>query len=149
MKVRINGGIGGDKAEVFYTDVLKEYPFPEFRGEKFMPEDTVWMMMSEKYAMVHINECVYISDYLEGGLTRSGRRMKIYSPKGMMLRSKVYLENNKVCLKVKIKMQLLYIIYSRFAGMSRKEAAGQLSGKGLFYLLYIPGVLVQKRWGKE
>ncbi len=149
LKVRINGGIGGDKAEVFYTDVLKEYPFPEFRGEKFMPEDTVWMMMSEKYAMVHINECVYISDYLEGGLTRSGRRMKIYSPKGMMLRSKVYLENNKVCLKVKIKMQLLYIIYSRFAGMSRKEAAGQLSGKGLFYLLYIPGVLIQKRWGKE
>lgn len=149
LKVRINGGIGGDKAEVFYTDVLKEYPFPEFRGEKFMPEDTVWMMMSEKYAMVHINECVYISDYLEGGLTRSGRRMKIYSPKGMMLRSKVYLENNKVCLKVKIKMQLLYIIYSRFAGMSRKEAAGQLSGKGLFYLLYIPGMLIQKRWGKE
>ena len=86
LKVRINGGIGGDKAEVFFTDVLKEYPFPEFRGEKFMPEDTVWMMMSEKYAMVHINECVYISDYLEGGLTRSGRRMKIYSPKGMMLR---------------------------------------------------------------
>mgnify|MGYP000008012376 CR=1 FL=1 len=149
LKVRINGGIGGDKAEVFFTDVLKEYPFPEFRGEKFMPEDTVWMMMSEKYAMVHINECVYISDYLEGGLTRSGRRMKIYSPKGMMLRSKVYLENNKVCLKVKIKMQLLYIIYSRFAGMSRTEAAGQLSGRGLFYLLYIPGVLIQKRWGKE
>ena len=98
-----------------------------------MPEDTVWMMMSEKYAMVHINECVYISDYLEGGLTKSGRRMKIYSPRGMMLRSKVYLENREVCWKVKVKMQMLYIIYSRFAGIGRAEAAEQLSHKGLFH----------------
>lgn len=149
LKVRINGGIGGDKAEVFFTDILKEYPFPEFPGEKFMPEDTVWMMMSEKYKMVHINECVYISDYLEGGLTRSGRRMKIHSPKGMMLRSKVYLEKDGVCLKVKVKMQMLYIIYSRFAGVGRKEAAGQLSKKRMFYLLYIPALLIQKKWGNE
>lgn len=148
LKVRINGGIGGDKAEVFYTYVLKEYPFPEFQGEKFMPEDTVWMMMSEKYAMVHINECVYISDYLEGGLTKSGRRMKIYSPRGMMLRSKVYLENKEVCWKVKVKMQMLYIIYSRFAGIGRAEAAEQLSHKGLFYLLYIPASLIQRKWEK-
>lgn len=146
LKVRINGGIGGDKAEVFFTDILKEYPFPEFPGEKFMPEDTVWMMMSEKYAMVHINECVYISDYLEGGLTKSGRRMKIYSPKGMMLRSKVYLENDKVCLKVKVKMAMLYIIYSRFAGIGWREAAAELSGKGWFYLLYVPALLIQKKW---
>ena len=114
-----------------------------------MPEDTVWMMMSEKYAMVHINECVYISDYLEGGLTRSGRKMKMHSPRGMMLRSKVYLENDQVCLKVKVKMQMLYIIYSRFAGISRTEAAGQLSKKGLFYLLYVPASLIQKRWNRE
>ena len=149
LQVRINGGIGGDKAEVFFTDVLKEYPFPEFPGEKFMPEDTVWMMMSERYAMVHINECVYISDYLEGGLTRSGRRMKIHSPRGMMLRSKIYLENDKVRLKVRIKMQILYIIYARFAGIGRKEAAEQLSGKGMFYLLYVPSLLIQKKWDRE
>lgn len=149
LQVRINGGIGGDKAEVFFTDVLKEYPFPEFPGEKFMPEDTVWMQMSEKYSMVHINECVYISDYLEGGLTKSGRAMKIYSPKGMMLRSKIYLENGKVRLKVKVKMQILYIIYSRFAGIDRKAAAGQLSRKGLFYLLYLPAAAIQKKWDRE
>lgn len=148
LQVRINGGIGGDKAEVFFTDVLKEYPFPEFPGEKFMPEDVVWMRMSEKYAMVHINECVYVSDYLEGGLTKSGRAMKIHSPRGMMLRSKVYLENKGLCLKVKIKMMALYVIYSRFAGMGWKEAAEGIPGKGLFYLLYVPGAAVQKWWGR-
>ena len=26
-------GISGDKSEVFYTDILKKYPFPEFENE--------------------------------------------------------------------------------------------------------------------
>ena len=30
--------IKGDKAEVFYTDVIKKYRFPEFSGEKFLSE---------------------------------------------------------------------------------------------------------------
>ena len=34
--VRINGNIGGDKAEVFYTEILKRYPFPTFEGEKHL-----------------------------------------------------------------------------------------------------------------
>ena len=80
--VRINGGIGGDKAEVFYTQLLKQYPFPTFPGEKFLPEDVVWMQISGPYEMVHINENVYFCDYLEGGLTNSGKRMKIHSQIG-------------------------------------------------------------------
>ena len=33
----------GDMAEVYYTDILKQYPFPEFEKEKFLGEDIVWM----------------------------------------------------------------------------------------------------------
>ena len=65
--------------------------------------------------MVHINECVYISDYLEGGLTKSGRRMKLRSPRGMMARSWVYLEDPAVNLKTKVKMALLYNVYREAA----------------------------------
>ena len=39
VDTRINNGLGGDKAEVFYTKVLQQYPFVEYPGEKFMPED--------------------------------------------------------------------------------------------------------------
>ena len=64
VQIRINGGIGGDKAEVFFTDILRRYPFPVFEGEKFLPEDLVWVQMSGPYEMIHINLCIYISDYL-------------------------------------------------------------------------------------
>lgn len=148
-EVRINGNIGGDKAEVFFTEILKKYPFPEFEGEKFMPEDTVWMQMSGPYEMVHINRCIYISEYLEGGLTKSGRAMKIYSPLGMMCRSMVYLKDTAVNLKVKLKMQLLYIIYGRFAGKGFGKLLKEVPNKLLFAVLYLPGSLLYLKWKSE
>jgi hypothetical protein len=144
--VRINGDIGGDKAEVFLTEILKKYPFPEFAGEKYLPEDLVWMRMSGPYRMVHINKCVYISEYLEEGLTRKGRSMKIYSPKGMMERSKVYLEDDGVRLKVRIKMMMLYIVYGRFAGCRYKDMLHNISGRRLFLALWLPSELIYHKW---
>lgn len=147
--VRINGNIGGDKAEVFFTEVLKKYPFPEYEGEKFLPEDLIWMQMSGPYQMVHINKCIYISEYLEGGLTRTGRAMKIYSPRGMVHRSKVYLEDTEVCLKVKIKMMILYIVYGKFAGIEIKNLMQEVPQKLLFLILLLPSNLIYCKWKKE
>lgn len=147
--VRINGNIGGDKAEVFYTSILKQFPFPEYDGEKFLPEDLVWMQMSGPYQMVHINKCIYIGEYLDGGLTKTGRAMKIYSPRGMMHRSLVYLNDSGVYLKVKIKMMILYIVYGKFAGISAKKLYDMTRSKALFLLLVLPSFLIYCKWKKE
>lgn len=149
LHVRINGGIGGDKAEVFYTDILKKYPFPVFAGEKYMPEDVVWMQMSGPYEMVHINKNVYICDYLEGGLTNTGRKMKIHSPKGMVLRSKVYLENRETCLKVRVKMMMLYLIYGHFAGYTGKQLWAQIPNKLLYAVCCLPSFVLYKNWKRK
>lgn len=112
---RINNNLLGDKAEVYYTNILKQFPFEEFEGERFMPEDAVWMKMSGPYNMVHANRIIYYCDYLEGGLTKSGKKMKIHSPYGMMYRSAVYLNDSKVNIKSQLKMAVLYDVYSSFA----------------------------------
>lgn len=149
LHVRINGNIGGDKAEVFFTDILKRYPFPVFDGEKYMPEDVVWMRMSGPYQMVHINKNVYICDYLEGGLTNTGRRMKIYSPKGMMLRSKIYLEDPETCFRVRVKMMLLYGIYGHFAGYDGKRLWGEAPDKLLYAVCCLPSLVFYKSWKRK
>ena len=147
--VRINGGIGGDKAEVFYTRILKQFPFPEHEGERFLPEDLVWMQMSGPYQMVHVNKCIYIGEYLEGGPTNSGRAMKMHSPRGMQQRSLVYLHDDGVCLKVQVKMTLLYIIYGGFAGTPAGRLYGETPRKLLFILFLLPGRLLYHKWKKE
>ncbi len=158
---RINNNLLGDKAEVYYADILKKYPFEVFENEKFMPEDAVWLKMSGPYNMVHANRIIYYCDYLEGGLTKSGRKMKIHSPYGMMYRSKVYITDSEVKIKVKIKMLLLYHIYNRFAhiedkryGISRGKTAAKrerikIRKSLLYYSCLIPAKIMALRWGKE
>lgn len=149
VNVRINGGIAGDKAEVYYTEVLKKFPFPVYEGEKFVPEDLIWVQMSGPFKMVHINQCVYISDYLEDGLTRSGKRMKVRSPKAMTKRSEIYLNDYTINKKTKYKMILLYIIYGHIAQYGSRELLLRLHGvfeKGLYIGGFIPGILIYRAW---
>ncbi|KMM31218.1 hypothetical protein ACM15_23650 [Parabacteroides goldsteinii] len=61
----------GDYAEIFRTSVMKEYPFPEFEGEKYCTESLVWYRMAQKYKFRYINEDIYVCEYLLDGITNS------------------------------------------------------------------------------
>lgn len=74
--------IHGDKSEVFYTDIIKKYPFPEFEGENFIPESTVWNKIgADGLKFRYFNKVVYYCDYLPDGLTKMDNKIKKY-PKG-------------------------------------------------------------------
>ncbi|WP_130836655.1 glycosyltransferase family 2 protein [Lachnoclostridium sp. Marseille-P6806] len=149
-ELRINRGDLGDKAEVYDTRVLEEYPFPCFGEERFLPEDAVWIRMAARYDMVFVNQAIYYCDYLEGGLTRSGRRMKLHSPCGMMYRSAGYLENPRVNRRTRLKMLLLWHIYHSFAVKNGMDAETErlcaVRKNFWFYLLLLPGRLLGLVW---
>lgn len=107
---RIRQDRPGDMAEVYYTDVLREFPFPEFEGERFLSEDVVWIEIGKKYKSVYINKSIYQCEYLEGGLTLTDKLMKFASPKGSMLRGKRLM--SKECgIKANIKGAIIYNCY--------------------------------------
>lgn len=80
--IRYKYKIKGDLAEVFYTDVMKEFPFPEIDGERFCPEILVWNRISSKYRIHYFDTPVYYCEYLEDGLTASIVKVRIKSPIG-------------------------------------------------------------------
>ncbi|MFK2250506.1 hypothetical protein ACIXLV_22860 [Bacteroides fragilis] len=61
--------IKGDKAEIYKTEILKEYPFPQYTGERFCPEALVFNRIALKYKLRHINAKIYYCEYLPDGLT--------------------------------------------------------------------------------
>lgn len=76
----------GDKFEVFYTDVMRKFPFPEVEGEKFMTEAVVWnRIAADGYVVRWFNDCLYVCDYLEGGLTDTRDSLIQRSPMGYAL----------------------------------------------------------------
>jgi hypothetical protein len=145
VECRINRGIGGDMAEVWYTHCLKEYPFPEFEGEKFLGEDIVWIKMAQKYKMRFFNRVIYISDYLENGLTNNRRKHNIQSPRGCVERAEAFL-HSKCNMKSKVKAILQYHIYGKFAGMTIPSLLKKSSMKVFYLLFVIPAQVLYLKW---
>lgn len=65
-------GLQGDKAEVYKTEIMRKYPFPEFPGEKFLRENAVWDAIAlDGYKLRWYNRVIYKCEYLADGLTQT------------------------------------------------------------------------------
>lgn len=147
---RINGHRTGDYAEVVRTDVFKKYSFPVIQGEKFMLESWLWNQMAQDgYKTVYVNKAVYIYEYLEDGLTRRARGLRMKNPQGAMIDAKQYLLNPNVCRLVKLKTMVLFWIY----GFSAKEKVidiAKKSGNSRTMLAFLPiGYIAYRIWNKK
>lgn len=148
IDVRVNGDdTGADKAEVFKTHCLKEFPFPEYPNEKFLGEDLVWVRMARKYEMVHINKAIYVGNYLEDGLTNNRRKHNIASPIGCMHRAEEFMESD-LKTRYRIKGGLQYIVYGRFAGVKVVDLIRKSRHKVLATVCTPGGLFLYSRWSK-
>lgn len=146
IDVRVNGDdTGADKAEVFKTNCLKEFPFPEYPNEKFLGEDLVWVRMARKYEMVHINKAIYVGNYLEDGLTNNRRKHNIASPIGCMHRAEEFMESD-LKTRYRIKGGLQYIVYGRFAGVKVVDLIRKSRHKVLATVCTPGGLFLYSRW---
>lgn len=84
----------GDKAEVYKTDILRKYPFPEFEGEKFLSEHVVWdTIAKDGYKLRWFNDVIYKCEYLDDGLTKTtSYKLQINSFDGFTLSTKIRIE---------------------------------------------------------
>lgn len=85
IDMRFRHNIQGDMCEVFRTKVLRENPFPDIQGEKFVPEALVWNRIARKYKLRVFSKVVYYRDYLDGGLTDKIIRIRMNSPIASMM----------------------------------------------------------------
>jgi hypothetical protein len=135
-------------AEVFYTDRLQAFPFPEFPGEPFLAEDVVWIQMALRYKLVFVRQVIYICDYLPGGLTRAGRTKAIRSPLGSMARAKL-LMLERCSGRNRVKGAILYVAYGQFARRGFFDILRD-SGHPIIVLASYPiGTLLHEVWKRR
>ncbi|MBO5128768.1 MAG: glycosyltransferase family 2 protein [Oscillospiraceae bacterium] len=80
---RKKNNISGDKSEVFYTEILKKYPFPEFCGENFLTECVVWdKIAADGYLLRFYNKISMVCNYLPDGLTARYSQLMLKNPQG-------------------------------------------------------------------
>lgn len=110
--------IDGDKFEIYYTNVLKKFKFPEIENEKFMTEAVVWTRIAHAgYYIRWYNDVLYLCNYLEGGLTDCRDKLIEKCPKGYAL----YIREQKKFGDITLKQKLGY--YSYYANIRKKKVS--------------------------
>lgn len=138
-----------DCCEVIRTELFKKYPFPVFEGERFISEGTLWNRVATTHKCVYINQVIYICEYLEGGLTKSGRAMRIKNPYGGMFNSQILMQRKNYFTR-RIKSGLLYDCYGYFAGLNPLQIVTKDSGyKTIKTICLIPGYLIYRDWKRK
>lgn len=145
ISYRINKHVDGDCCEVIRTDVLREFPFPEFEGERFLGENYLWVNAALKYDTIYIRKVIYICEYLDGGLTKSGRQMRMRNPRGGMVGSEVEL-NRRICFTTRVKKAILYSCYGFAAGMKSREIVKSSGHPGIVRTFIPLGWFFYRKW---
>lgn len=108
--------IKGDKAEVYYTEILKQYKFPEFEGENFLTESVVWYKIADDgYKIKWINRIIYICKYLEDGLTNNSSKLALNNFVGYTYSIRQALNYNLTL----IEKMILIGVYTRIARIKK------------------------------
>lgn len=137
-----------DCCDVYRAEAFLRYPFPVFPGETFLSESILWNKMAPDYQIVYINRVIYLADYLEGGLTRAGRALRIRVPRGGMYAANEFLDR-RYPAKLRLKNGLLYNCYSYFAGVPLREAWRDALSKAVLLLTRPGGLLLYRYWKKR
>lgn len=141
INVRINRNVGGDKAEVYRTDLLKTYKFPVFDGERFCSEAIVWAAISRAgYNLAFIEKGIYVCEYREDGLTNEGRLKIKKNPEGYLEHARLFLFKD-VKQIYQWKYTLLYIVTSLLAGHKIRRSYCECNKK-IKYICSFPFAII-------
>ena len=137
--------VSGDSCEVLRTELLKKYPFPVFDGERFLAETALWNRVAREASCVYINKGIYVCEYLEGGLTKSGKKLQISNPRGGMYNSNLRMDS-RCGIREQVKAGLLYCCYGFFSGMNIHEILEKTEHSMIAGLSLLPGYVLYGYW---
>ena len=75
-------GFNGEVALIFRRDVLEQYPFPSFVGEKFVTDVYIYDQIDQKYMFMLFSYYVQHCEYHEDGYSHNYMKLLFNNPKG-------------------------------------------------------------------
>jgi glycosyltransferase involved in cell wall biosynthesis len=128
---------GAERWGIIRTEILRRFPFPEFAGERFIPEALVWNRIALRYKMRFVNEALRVYRRSEDSLMSDFLNIRLQSPRGTQL---YYAELCRMPLSAQLQMRALvnYLRFSLHAGrVSLQETGHPWLAAGLIPASYL------------
>lgn len=128
----------------YFIAKLGDQRFPEFDGEKYVGPGVLQMIVSKTNDLVWPCVALGETEYLEGGITSEGRKLRLKNPKGMITYCNL-LQDNKSGFLIRTKYSIMGYAYSSFI-IDANERDHFLSTCHFYKFCYIPGLVLGKIW---
>ncbi|MCR5673751.1 MAG: glycosyltransferase family 2 protein [Lachnospiraceae bacterium] len=69
-------GFSGETTLMYRTDILRQFPFPETEGEKYVPEDYIYDKIDQVCVLAVLSRIVTVCEIVGDGYTESVKRLK-------------------------------------------------------------------------
>lgn len=137
-------GFSGETTLVFLTEALKKYPFPEFEGEKYVPEDVVYDKIDSEYELLVLPKVLTICEIVDNGYTQGAAKLRRENPNGWF----VYYEQRMINTPLSV-LKFKYVShYCVFAKILNKNVFREKQIGIGYLLLGQVGGLMLKMLGK-
>lgn len=101
--------VRGDKKLIYRTDLVMEYPYPIFAGEKYIGLDYKYKKIDRKHELLLFNESVSVVEYLADGSSRNMLKQYRKNPKGFAFYRIENMKNPKASISYKYKECIHYV----------------------------------------
>ncbi|MCM5663420.1 glycosyltransferase family 2 protein [Galbibacter mesophilus] len=102
----------GDKKLVYRTEIIKKFQqYPIYKGERFVPLGTLYLLVDKKYKLACLNEVLCIVEYMEDGSSRNIVKQYFRHPKGFQYARMLNMKYSNY-LKVRFKNAVHYVSHS-------------------------------------
>jgi len=85
-------GLRGDTMLIFSTDIVSKYKFPDYQGEKFVPEAFLYDLVDQDGELLILPNIMYKCEYLEDGYTNNMAKLLSRNPRGYL----AYIKNRLI-----------------------------------------------------
>jgi glycosyltransferase involved in cell wall biosynthesis len=125
--------------------VIEKYKYPEFEGEKYVGPTVIQMEMADEFKIVFSPKVIGVAEYQKGGLTQSGRRLRLKNPMGMIYYAKLMM-SSKSSVFTQFKYAISIWPYAKIAKKSFIDVVRMVGRPILLLVTYIPGQILAIYW---
>lgn len=146
IKRYLNKELLGDKAEAYYTSVLKKYyPIPTFEGENDVEKGLLWNRIANAgYKIRWFNKKIYICEYLENGMSKNIINNYVRNFNGYTLYEKEHV-HLAIGVMEKLRIVIRYCEVSGIKEITDEQIIQNLEIKK-YYLSLTKLIIKNKQW---
>lgn len=113
--------VAGDKAGCGRIEVVRRFPFPVFEGEREHAGGVVYRRIAREYRARCVNQIVKINEYQPDGMSASGRRLWIASPRTHKLFHLESLIDSDLGASRRLRYYAHHLRFALHAGLGRQS----------------------------